>query len=237
MTETESRDSTVTLTEHDYSPILDELQALGRSGVANYEVFQDFVDVVITMLSPEETDPAEIYEKYEDLSSGSIDAREHFGNAVQAMLEAYNEVNHDVIGKVYEELDIQNESIGQYFTPSDVTNLMARCLNKSDSDANTVVTESRDNERDVIHDPTCGTGRMLIDAVLESDDDDEIAVTGVDKSAIAAKMATINFAVMNTEARIWHGDSLTMDMHQRWTIAPTPMQLGLIYHESIDSIK
>ena len=42
---------------------------------------------------------------------------------------------------------------------------------------------------------------------------------------------------MNTEARIWHGDSLTMDMHQRWTIAPTPMQLGLIYHESIDSIK
>ena len=226
-----------TLDEYDYSPILDELDALGKTGVGTYEVFRDFVDVVLTTLDTDATPPTEIFEKYEELASTDIDAGKRFSAALEALLEAYNDVNHDVIGTVYERLEIQNESSGQYFTPQNVTELMADILTAADTDsaadstdddamARLTMTDSDGDgdEPGTVHDPACGTGRTLIDAVLAADETP--VVTGVDKSVIAAKMTAINCAVMNVEAHIWHGDSLTLDMHQRWDITPTPMQLG-----------
>jgi hypothetical protein len=39
------------LTEHDYSPIIDELEALSRMGESRATVFRDFVDVALAVFT------------------------------------------------------------------------------------------------------------------------------------------------------------------------------------------
>lgn len=45
MTDTTQLDPPVELTEYDYDPVIDELRALASTGISQYEVFTDFVNV------------------------------------------------------------------------------------------------------------------------------------------------------------------------------------------------
>lgn len=197
-------------------------------------VFRDFIDMIIetfehafngsdafsgSVMSVGDS----IVESYNTPRSQHREVRQAFADAVEALLEAYNAVNHDVIGQVYEQLELQDDNKGQYFTPQDVAELMVRTHMSGTEENNT-----SEDEATRIHDPCCGSGRVLVEAVCNHDG--KVVVSGVDSSPIAAKMAVINFTVMNVEAVIAHGDSLSLDAHQQWKVEPTPLQIGQIAH-------
>ena len=116
---------------------------------------------------------------------------------------------YDMLGLFYEELvtsHVKSKNIGQFFTPSDVTNLMVE-LTLSDIDV---------KEDMVVNDSTCGSARMLLSAHVHSNGN--LICIGQDLDEISCKMAVLNFWSHGVRGSILHQNSLTKEFYQAWRV-------------------
>jgi len=106
----------------------------------------------------------------------------------------------DIIGDAYEYMIANFASDagkkgGEFFTPSQVSELVARLVNPQ--------------ENDRIYDPTCGSGGLLLKAykkVLNG----KVAVYGQELNAQTWALCTMNMFLHNVDdAKIWQGDTLS----------------------------
>lgn len=106
----------------------------------------------------------------------------------------------DIIGDAYEYMIANFASDagkkgGEFFTPSQVSELVARLVNPQ--------------ENDRIYDPTCGSGGLLLKAykkVLNR----KVAVYGQELNAQTWALCTMNMFLHNVDdAKIWQGDTLS----------------------------
>ena len=135
----------------------------------------------------------------------------------EMLAEWLNELNHeletrpyyDMLGLFYEELvtsHAKSKNIGQFFTPSDVTNLMVELV-LSDMD----ITDGM-----MVNDCACGSARMLLSAHVHSKGN--FICIGQDLDEISCKMAVLNFWSHGVRGSILHQNTLTTEFYQGWRV-------------------
>ena len=112
----------------------------------------------------------------------------------------------DRLGMFYEELvtsHSKSKHMGQFYTPSDVTNLM-----------NGVIIN--ENSTGMVNDCACGSARMLLSAHVKSKGN--LICIGQDLDEISCKMAVLNFWSHGVRGSIIHQNTLTMECFEAWRV-------------------
>jgi len=200
--------------------VLDELRDVElETGESRFTVFRDWLDLMVYAYARDDPSYLEIVDRYED-RHGEGKARrclEHYAAALGELVFATAEVNHEVLGVVYEQLGMQSDAFGQHFTPHGVSDAVA-AMNFAAEDVQEV------DPPLTVHDPACGSGRLLISVAkhLHGLDEAPPAVySGQDKDAICAKMTALNLALANLPGRAVLGDSLTLERRRIWYVDPS----------------
>jgi hypothetical protein len=125
----------------------------------------------------------------------------------------------DLLGRVFMELDIGNQHVGQYFTPPPVARAMATMMVH---DARPLI------ERKgvvTVAEPACGSGCLIIEMANELyelgyDPKQVLKVHATDISRDGFNMAYVQLSLLNIPIVVVHGDTLRLEV---WESRPTPM--------------
>jgi type I restriction-modification system DNA methylase subunit len=139
---------------------------------------------------------------------------EMFANLVLE-LEEYAGHPRDVLGEVYQELELNNDRNGQIFTPQNVCDLMGTVSLGEYS------CEIEENGYVSVCEPCCGTGAMVLGfaaAMLEAgySINNNMVVSVVDIDIACVYMCYIQLSLYGIPAVVVHGDSLTNEVWSRW---------------------
>lgn len=140
---------------------------------------------------------------------------DRFAEALAYVAEAMHEEPSDVLGRVYMELDLGNERLGQFFTPYDVARFMARLSLAGRNE------EELHGEFLTLHEPACGAGAFIIAMTQEMrqaglDPESQLHVTAEDISIQAVHMVYIHLAVLRVPAVVYHRNTLTRETFDAW---------------------
>lgn len=122
----------------------------------------------------------------------------------------------DVLGALFGELELANKWVGQFFTPQDVADMMARMVFTEG-----VAPLIAEHGYIRVMEPAVGGGAMVIaacNALKEAgyNYQRQMHVTAVDVDERAVHMAYIQLALLHVPAVIVHGNSLTLEEHAHW---------------------
>lgn len=133
--------------------------------------------------------------------------------AAQTVLSLDENQEQDFLGSIFMELNLGNDSSGQFFTPYHVCELMAEIALGDD-----VVQQINEQGYMTIHDPCCGAGATLIAGIhaarkqLEKENlnyQNHILVVAQDIDEIVALMCYIQLSLLGVAASIKVGDAFT----------------------------
>ena len=185
-------------------------------GHARYNVFIDWIDLMLCSLQRDDESYLEVVDKYDnDLPEGErpIDL---YSQAFGHLQEGMSETDADLLGVIYEELGMDSDHFGQYFTPHNICDMKAEM----------VITADKDLDREkpyTVADPACGSGRLLVYAAKKIPSDVEAVFYGQDKDSTCAKMTALNLCFFNMTGYAVHGDSLKMEKHRVWQTQGTAL--------------
>ena len=120
----------------------------------------------------------------------------------------------DILGPIYEQKNLGNSYIGQFFTPSHIAELMSRLsINYDKSRFDKIIKE---NHFITMCEHTCGSGVMIIAfaKVLKSFNinyQKDLLVTANDISDVCAYMTYIQLSLYGIPAIVYCGNSLTQE--------------------------
>jgi hypothetical protein len=177
-------------------------------GYSRHRVYDDFLDLMTYSLQRDDESYLEVVERYDNEREKGEREIDHFTYAFGLLQEGMNEVGHDLLGVVYEEMGHSSDAFGQHFTPHNLCDAKAEMI-LSDVD------EDRD-ELYTVQDPASGSGRLLISAAKKLPDTVEAEFYGVDKDSTCAKMTALNLTFFNMDGYAVQGDSLKMDYRRVW---------------------
>ena len=114
----------------------------------------------------------------------------------------------DRLGMFYEELvtsHAKSKSIGQFYTPTDVTDLM-----------NGLAIDVDGCPTGFVNDCACGSARMLLSAHVKSKGN--LICIGQDLDEVSCKMAVLNFWSHGVRGSILHQNTLTLECYNVWRV-------------------
>jgi len=216
----------------------EHLENIHRFGYSASTIFSDFLDICLSSLLSltDNLQYPDVFEKlkhnkltgtYEDRymkfvekysenktrEQGSRPA-DYFGNAWGSLLRETRQSQQDILGEIFT-AKISFGEHGQFFTPSEVSDLIVK------------VTSSGGHKPDeTVSDCCCGSGRLLISHAKRNKD---AFFHGVDLSSTCAKMTALNMWLFDLNADIYHGDSLAMKYFRVWKVR----RGGYIYESEI----
>lgn len=119
----------------------------------------------------------------------------------------------DFLGSVFMELELGSGKIGQFFTPYEVSKMMALLVHGDSIDA------LSDQPFITLSEPACGAGGMVVafvEAMLEKglNPQQQLWVSCVDVDQVAAMMCYLQLSLLHIPAEIVTGNTLTME-HSR----------------------
>lgn len=130
-------------------------------------------------------------------------------------MAALDEEPRDILGPLYMELEIANKDAGQYFTPPELSELMAQMtfaqeLDKLDTQAFITAGE-----------PAAGTGGMILALVkvmitAGHNPAEKLWVQAIDVDRMAALMCYIQLSLWNVPAEVIVGNTLSWDIREVW---------------------
>ena len=193
----------------DVEGILDPLETIEHRGFGRYDVFRDWIDLMLSALQRDDDAYLDTLGRYD--RDGNRDRGERvpdlFATAFSELMATMDETNRDVLGVAYKEFGMQTDAFGQHFTPHNVAATMA--------EVQTVTNENGTQEDPVtIADPACGSGRMLVLAARQQDA--PTICFGQDKDLVCAQMAALNLCFFNIDGAVVCGDSLGMTKRRAW---------------------
>ncbi|RLM94394.1 N-6 DNA methylase [Haloarcula sp. Atlit-7R] len=201
----------------DCSPIISPLETIERRGFSRHNLFRDWLELILSALQRDDDTYLSTLEKYNSDGSykkGNRNA-DLFSKSFGELIRLTRETNLDVLGDVYEEFGMSSSHFGQYFTPHPAAKMVAGVS----------VDESHDSSPVSIADPTCGSGRLLVYAARNIDE--EVWAFGQDLDEMCARMAAINFTLFNLNGIIIQGDSLKLTKHRAWQTTHSKMGGGI----------
>ncbi|NKY96574.1 N-6 DNA methylase [Nocardiopsis alborubida] len=126
-----------------------------------------------------------------------------------------------VLGRLYMELELGNDRLGQVYTPGDIARLAAAMT------IGDIVDQVAAHGFAELYEPACGAGAFIV-AVTEEmgahglNHQTQLHVTAEDLSLQAVHMIYIHLALLGVPAIIRHQDTLTREVFSTW---PTPAHL------------
>lgn len=181
-----------------------------------YEVWRDFVIMAACALhnglhkdEPREAEYLEVIHRYEKPD------QERFAHLLGKLIQALDSEPRDVLGPLYMELEIGSKDRGQFFTPPELSEVMAR-LTFTDELA------KLEQQRFItVHEPACGAGGMvlaLIKVLIEAkhDPSQTVFVQCIDIDRVAALMCYIQLTLWHVPAQVIVGNTITLEMREEW---------------------
>lgn len=204
-------------------PVVDNLETVERRGHSRFDVFDDWLDLMLYSLQGRDDPYLDIIDEYDDGNEEPERNADLFAQSFGHLHLSAEKTGADVLGVVYEELGMDSDAFGQYFTPHNVAEVKAEMV-LHDLDPEDF------SDRSVrIADPAGGSGRLLVAAEYQLPDGLDAWYMSVDKDPACAKMGALNQWLHGLEGISVHGDSLTLEKYRAWETVDTGM--GPMLHE------
>lgn len=185
-----------------------------NTGHHYYRIFDDWLELMLlTFLSQtakvagKETKHEEYERNYLDIVGAYADKRpkgkrniDYFSYAMAELIEEMTVTEQDILGSLYMEHITSGEN-GQFFTPHPITQMMVQMLQPTEAGS--------------ISDPTCGSGRMLLEAHKMNP---RAHLYGTDIDERCAKICALNLFLFGCRATVVWGNSLTLESWGCWDI-------------------
>ena len=181
-----------------------------------YEVFKDFVTMAACSLhNAVHKDDAREQEYLRIIGQYKPDDQKAFPKLMGALIAALDEEPRDVLGPLYMELEIASKDQGQFFTPPDLSEMMARL---------TFAPEMEKLETQpfiTAGEPAAGAGGMILALVkvmtqAGHDPSRKLWVQAIDVERLAALMCYIQLSLWNVPAEVIVGNTLSWDIREVW---------------------
>lgn len=139
----------------------------------------------------------------------------------------------DFLGQVVVDLELSNEHMGQFFTPYDVSRMMAEMILGDAGEA------MKERGFITLHEPASGAGGMIIAAadVLQGQGFDigrQLYVDATDLSPMCFKMTYLQVSLRGIPATIRRGNSLSLEMFDH-AATPAFLPFYLTHREAFDA--
>lgn len=199
------------------SDITKKILKIGNSQGVD-RAFTTFIELLASLLASD-GDPINSEERkrrYQEINDSlSADIRKEYSELVDLVRRTFAENADDpvdILGEVFHELNLHNAWHGQFFTPNDVVRLMAMLVNPTGNEKDGVAS---------LHEPTCGSGTMIIAAAwaMKNNGEDyskKLLVAAQDIDIRCVWMAYIQLSLYKIPAVILHGNSLTDEVWAKW---------------------
>ncbi|WP_254810659.1 N-6 DNA methylase [Natronosalvus amylolyticus] len=198
--------------------VLEPLERIEQRGFTRYEVFRDWVRLMLATLQRDDGQYLEVLDSYKrdgGVNGNSCNGGGHrergdrnadlFAKAFGKLQQGMGETGRDVLGETYEAWGMQSDAFGQHFTPHPVARSMAAMQMGDSGGVEPPVT---------VCDPACGTGRLLVMGARECEQ--ATFCWGQDKDLLCAQMTALNFCFFNLEGVVVYGDTLTLERKRAW---------------------
>lgn len=200
---------------YDKKFILDSIKTLGKK-YGTHESFRDVVTCcaysfanAVDFKEERENEYLRIINKY------SNEERELFPQILTSLVEEYEKTEEpiDILGDIYENLELTKKGSAQFLTPLEVCKIMANItINKEENEKSI-----KDKGYINVSDPACGSGRNLYAAyneLLNSNiNNNNILLVGDDIDLTCCCMTYIQLSLMGANAIVNHQDALSMDRY------------------------
>ena len=218
---------TQNLITKDFEKILNNLSYSKNRG----KIFSDWLEIAAITLrqmpfNAGELPKDETYQQYEQQYLESIrpyDRQEltEFSKLLALTIEGIQSHSCDFLGEICSSLELTNERAGQFFTPYTISTAMAATM------MGDVKQQVQDKGIITISDPASGAGGILIAAAHEVakqkiDPRSHIQFHATDISRNCFNMTYIQLSLMDLQAVIQHGNTLSMEM---WETRKTPQMM------------
>lgn len=177
--------------------ILKCLEAILGRGYNSYDVFNDWLDLMIFALQRDDPHYLEIVKRYRNDKHEGEREIDYFCKAFALLQIEMQKTNEDVLGELYMQWNMNNKYRGQFFTPKHVASMMAKML----------------NPKGRVLDPCCGSGVLLVEAIKTMDYEtlNSSLLYGQDIDLTCVKMCALNLMFFNVNGYVIWGDSLKME--------------------------
>ncbi|MGW6602857.1 N-6 DNA methylase [Streptomyces sp. NPDC055036] len=140
---------------------------------------------------------------------------DRFAHALALVTMELERDPRDVLGRLYMELELGNERLGQLYTPYDAAQLMAQMQ------IDTVVEQVERSGFADVYEPACGAGSFLIalsEVMLEHglNPQTQLHVTAEDISPQAMHMVYVHLTLLNIPAVVRRCNVLTLETFETW---------------------
>ena len=195
--------------------ILDSIKNLGHR-YDTYKVFSDFITISAIAINNSVNYKDEKEQEYLKIINRYDKAeREVLQNMFTALVVSLDpEEFNDVLGKVYEDLNLQNKFKGQFFTPPHLCDFMAKV--SVDDNIEEII-----KEKGYIgfNEPACGSGRLIYSFLKEMKSKkinyhSKIYIEATDISTLCAYMTYIQLSLYGANAKVVVGNTLSMEVFE-----------------------
>ncbi|RPI19217.1 MAG: hypothetical protein EHM58_02550 [Ignavibacteriae bacterium] len=178
--------------------ILKCLEAILHKGYNSEAIFIDWLDLILYTMQRDDAHYLEIVRRYGNEGKTGEREIDFFAKAFTELLKIMHETNDDILGEVYMQWNMANKFRGQYFTPKQVADFMAKAISPQGGK---------------ILDPACGSGIMLISCIksMANDQLDESVFVGQDIDLTCVKMCALNLLFFNVNGFVVWGDTLKFE--------------------------
>ena len=181
-----------------------------------YSVFTDFVTMSAISLHnavyKKESLESEYLEIVAQYAKTDID---HFCKLLGILIELLEPEPRDILGVLCMELELGNDLNGQYFTPPDISKMMAKISSVD------LIEKLGTSEQPFItlSEPACGAGGMVlafVNEIIESgyDPAKKLWVQCIDIDRTAALMCYVQLSLWNVPAEIIVGNTLSLEFRE-----------------------
>jgi type I restriction-modification system DNA methylase subunit len=181
-----------------------------------YEVFKDFVTMAACSLHNSiDKEPTREEEYLRIIAGYKKPDQEAFGKLLGCLIEAIDPEPRDILGPLYMELEIANKDAGQFFTPPELSELMANLTfvgELSKLDTQPFITAGE---------PACGAGGMILALIKVMiaqgyNPSQHIWVQCIDVDRMAALMCYTQLSLWNVPAEVIVGNTLSWEIREVW---------------------
>lgn len=181
-----------------------------------YEVFKDFVTMAACSLHNSVWKEPTREEEYLRIIAGyKKPDQEAFPKLLAQLIAALDSEPRDVLGPLYMELEIANKDAGQFFTPPELSELMANLTFASE------LTKLEEQPFITVGEPACGAGGMVLSLLKVMiaqgyNPSQHLWTQCIDVDRMAALMCYIQLSLWNVPAEIIVGNTLSWDVREVW---------------------
>jgi hypothetical protein len=181
-----------------------------------YEVWRDFITMAACALhNGFFKDQIREEEYLKIIAAYKPEDQKQFPLLLACLTDTLQAEPRDVLGPIYMELEIANKDAGQFFTPPELSELMAR-INCGER-----LKTLKDQPFITLAEPACGAGGMvlaLVKVLIEAGHNpaDKLWVQCIDVDRLAALMCFIQLTLWHVPAQIIVGNALSGEQREVW---------------------